>query len=189
MNVKSCATVVSFGVFAVLGAGTARGADKEAAAQTAQVLSKLHHSNQMEIAAGKLAQEKGQSKDVKTFGRTLVTDHSAADKKVMALAKDEKIDLPADMPMPPDTMDKMKAASGAEFDKIFASHMLDDHKKDIADAKAARDTTADAKLKALLTSTIPVLEKHRETAQKLVDKLGPSSASTGGAKAAPTAAQ
>jgi putative membrane protein len=191
MNVRSCAKIVSFAVVALFGAGSAQSADKEATAQTAEVLSKLHHSNQMEVAAGKLAQEKGQSKDVKAFGKTLVTDHSAADKKVMALAKDEKIDLPAEVPMSPDAkemMDKMKAASGAEFDKMFASHMLDDHKKDIAEAKAARDTTADPKLKALLTSTIPVLEKHREIAQKLVDKLGPS-ASAGAAKAAPTAAK
>jgi putative membrane protein len=169
----------------VLGAGTALGADNEASAKTAEVLAKLHHSNQMEVAAGKLAQEKGQSKDVKAFGKTLVTDHSAADKKVMALAKQEKIDLPADAPMPAD-MDKMKTMSGAEFDKMFASHMLDDHKKDIAEAKSARDTTADAKLKALLTATIPVLEKHRDIAQKLVDKLG-ASASAGDAKVAPTA--
>jgi len=187
MNLTSCATVVSIGVFTLLGAGTAQAADKAATAQTAEVLGKLHHSNQMEIACGKLAQEKGQAKDVKAFGKTLVTDHSAADKKVMALAKEEKIDLPADMPMP-DKMDKLKAASGADFDKVFATDMLEDHKKDVAEAKAARDATTDAKLKALLTSTIPVLEKHREIAQKLVDKLGPS-ASAGGASVPPTAAK
>ena len=55
-----------------------------------------------------------------------------------------------------------------------------------ADAKAAHDTTKDAKLKALLASTIPVLEKHRDTAQKLVDKLGASASNAGGA-VAPTA--
>jgi putative membrane protein len=186
MNLRSCAIIVSFGVLSVSGSGAAQGADREASAQTAEVLGKLHHSNQMEIAAGKLAQEKGQAKDVKSFGKTLVTDHSAADKKVLALAKEEKIDLPADVAMPHEKMDKMKAASGAEFDRVFASHMLEDHKKDVADAKAARDTTTDAKLKALLTSTIPVLEKHRETAQKLVDKLGPS-ASADGTKGPPTA--
>jgi putative membrane protein len=188
MQLRSYAMLVSFGTVAVFGLGTARSADKDATVETAEVLGKLHHSNQMEVAAGKLAQEKAQSKDVKGFGKTLVTDHSAADKKVMALAKDEKIDLPADVPMPPEKMDKMKAASGADFDKMFASHMLDDHKKDIADAKAARDTTTDAKLKSLLTSTIPVLEKHREIAQKLVDKLG-ASASAGGEKVVPTAAK
>src|SRR3954453_19276801 len=53
MNLKSCAMVVSFGVSTVLGAGTALSADKEATtAKTAEVLGKLHHSNQMEVAAG-----------------------------------------------------------------------------------------------------------------------------------------
>jgi putative membrane protein len=202
MNLKSCAMVVSFGVVTVLSAGPARGADKAATtpdkaaaapdkaatAQTAQVLTKLHQSNQMEIAAGKLAQEKGQSKDVKSFGKTLVTDHSAADKKVMALAKEEKIDLPAEAP-PPGKMDMLKNAPAADFDKMFASHMLEDHKKDIAEAKEARESTTDPKLKALLASTIPVLEKHRDIAQKLVDKLGPSASMGGGERAVPSAAK
>ena len=102
MKLTICATVLSIVMFTVLGAGTALSADKEGSAQTAEVLSKLHHSNQMEVAAGKLAQEKGQSKDVKAFGKTLVTDHSAADKKVMALAKEEKRSIfPPTRPCPP----------------------------------------------------------------------------------------
>ena len=92
MTSRGFAFCVSVGV-AVLGlGGSARGA---ASPDTATVLGKLHHANQMEVAAGKLAEEKGQAKDVKSFGKTLVTDHTAADKKVMALAKAEKIELPA----------------------------------------------------------------------------------------------
>ena len=167
------------GIAGLVWAGAAR-ADSGAAAQTEEVLLKLHHSNQMEIAAGKLAQEKGQSKDVKSFGKTLVSDHTAADKKVMSLAKGEKIDLPTSEPMPADDkMDKLKSASGADFDRMFAADMLDDHKRDIADAKAARDNTSDTKLKGLLSSTLPVLEKHRDLAQKLTDKLGPSASAAG----------
>jgi putative membrane protein len=109
----------------------------------------------------------------------LVTDHTASDKKVMKLAKDEKIDLPGAAPMPSDKMDKLKSMAGAEFDKAFASDMLEDHQKDIGEAKEARDGTSDTKLKALLASTLPVLEKHRDTAQKLVDRLGPSASATG----------
>ena len=160
---------LAFGSMAValMTAGVARAAD-----DTAAVLGKLHHSNQMEIEMGKLAQEKGQSKDVKSFGKTLVTDHTAADKKVAALAKQEKIDLTAAMPpMKPDKMAPLKTAVGAEFDKAFASAMLEDHTKDVDEAKAARDATTDVKLKSLLDATIPVLEKHRETAQKLVAML------------------
>jgi putative membrane protein len=176
MKLQTGGTFVAFGIAAFLWAGVARGADAPPA--TAEVLGKLHHSNQMEISAGKLAQERGQSKDVKSFGKTLVTDHSAADRKVMALAKEQKIDLaPGGAPMP--GMDKLKTLSGAEFDRMFASEMLKDHEKDVAEAKSARDSTNDAKLKALLAGVVPVLEKHRDTAQKLVDKLGPSASAAG----------
>jgi putative membrane protein len=136
----------------------------------ADVLTKLHHSNQMEIQAGKLAQEKGESKEVKKFGKTLVTDHTAADKQVVALAKQLKVDLPKDSDMKDDGMlEKAKAASGADFDRTFASQMLDDHKKDVEETTEARDKTTNPKLKKLLAGLVPKLEKHRETAQKLVD--------------------
>ena len=176
--------MIGLGAAALLTAGaTARAADKPpgadkpavaaspAASDTAAVLGKLHHANQMEIEMGKLAQKNGASKDVKAFGKTLVKDHTAADKKVTALAKKEKIDLTAAAPpMKPEdqaTMDRLKAQKGAEFDKSFAAAMVEDHKQDVSEATAARDSTSDPQLKALLTETVPVLEKHRDAAEKL----------------------
>jgi putative membrane protein len=182
MTSRGLAIRIAFAVAAFTLGGSARAADSP---DTAAVLGKLHHSNQMEVAAGKLAEEKGQSKEVKSFGKTLVTDHSASDKKVMALAKSEKIELPAEAAKPDDDkmLDKLKSASGAEFDKTFAKDMLADHEKDIAEVKEARDKTTDTKLKSLLSATLPVLEKHRDLAQKLVDKG--ASASASGTNAAP----
>jgi putative membrane protein len=132
----------------------------------AEVLTKLHHANQKEIEMGKLAQKNGNSKDVKQFGKTLVQDHSAADKKVTALAKQEKIDLPA---APKHDMD---IPAGPEFDAKFAQSMLEDHKKDVAETSEARDKTSDPKLKKLLTELVPTLQKHEETAQKLTETAG-----------------
>lgn len=187
MKLQRCGTLFVFTIATLAWSGAATGADDRPTVKTEDVLTTLHHSNQMEIAAGKLAQEKGQSQDVKRFGKTLVTDHTAADRKVMALAKQEKITLPAAEPMPadqPEKADKMKSASGAEFDKMFAADMLEDHKKAIAEVQSARAGTADDKLKTLLAATLPVLEKHRDTAQKLTEKLG-ASASAAGTNAAP----
>jgi putative membrane protein len=133
---------------------------------TAQVLVKLHHSNQKEIEMGRMAQDHGVSKDVKAFGKMLVKDHSAADKKVEKLAKDEKVDLTA---TPPADHAEMKE-TGAAFDDAFAKEMLEDHKKDVADVSTARDATTDPKLKQLLSAILPVLKKHQETAQKLADE-------------------
>jgi putative membrane protein len=142
----------------------------------ADVLTKLHHSNQMEIEAGKLAQEKGESKAIKKFGKTLVSDHTAADKQVVALAKQLKVELPKETDMKDDGLEKAKSASGAEFDKAFAQAMLDDHKKDVDEASDARDKTSNPKLKKLLAGLVPKLEKHRETAQSLVDGGGDAKA-------------
>ena len=130
---------------------------------TADVLGKLHESNQKEIAMGKMAQKNGKSKEVTSFGKTLVKDHTAADKKVLTLAKQEKVELPTPSPA------KEDMPMGAEFDSTFAKSMVDDHKKDIDEVTKARDNTTDEKLKKLLGDLLPTLQKHEDTAQKIVD--------------------
>lgn len=162
---KHSPLVCSFtlGTLLVFG-GMAAAADPPA---TADVLAKLHHSNHVEITMGKLAQKNGHSKAVKSFGKALVKDHTAADKKVMALAKQQKVDLPADDAKHGHDMADM--GSGPEFDSKFAQAMLEDHKKDVAEASAARDSTTDEKLKTLLTGLVPTLQKHLDMAQSIVD--------------------
>ena len=74
--------------------GTETAAPKPASSNetspTATVLNKLHLSNQKEIEMGKVAEKGGQSKDVRNFGKDLVKDHTAADKKVAAPAPKRK---------------------------------------------------------------------------------------------------
>ena len=59
------------------------------------VLQQLHRTNLHEIQLGQLAQRNGSSAKVKQFGARLVRDHQAADKKVLATAKQIGIVLPA----------------------------------------------------------------------------------------------
>ena len=77
------------GALALFG-GNAFAADPPA---TADVLNKLHASDQKEIEAGKTAEKQGQSKEVRDYGKMLVKDHTTADQKVTSLAKKEKITL------------------------------------------------------------------------------------------------
>jgi putative membrane protein len=144
---------------------------------TATVLGKLHHSNQMEIEMGRLAQLQGHANGVTTFATTLILEHTSADQQVAALAEREKIDLTAAIPpgggrQDDKTMAKLRTLKGMAFDRAFARAMLDDHTHDLHEAKAARDRTTDGRLKLLLLSLIPVLEQHRDIAQRLVDTLG-----------------
>jgi putative membrane protein len=148
--------------------GTAAGAMSD----DARVVSKLHHINQMEIDAGKLAQDKGQSKQVRDFGARLVKDHQAADKKLMAYADKKGIDANA---MPPagndqeakdqDKMDRLRNLSGAEFDNQFASTMAEGHQKAIDLVQTSKDTVSDTQLRTMLTQLLPTLQKHEHMAQ------------------------
>jgi len=61
--------------------------------------------------------------------------------------------------------DKMAKAQGAAFDKAFAEHMVMDHKKDISDYKRAANKNDEAGQYA--KESLPVLEKHLQTAESL----------------------
>jgi putative membrane protein len=155
---------MGMGMGACLFMGTAQAA--EPPPSTAEVLEKLHKSNLTEIEAGKLAQDNGHSKATKDYGKMLVSDHTSADKQVVALAKEEKIDLSPSTPVV-GSKDLADLSAGPAFDRRFARSMVDDHKKDIAELTAARDRTTDAKLKALLTALLPKLEQHERLAETL----------------------
>ena len=58
------------------------------------VLRQIHRANLDEIRMGQLAQRNGSSAQVKQYGARLVSDHQAADQKVVALAKQLRITLP-----------------------------------------------------------------------------------------------
>ena len=47
-----------------------------------------------EVDAGRLAQDKGNSQQVKDFGAMMVKDHTAANEKLQALAASKNITLP-----------------------------------------------------------------------------------------------
>lgn len=126
--------------------------------------------NLAEVKMGQLAQEKGQDAGVKSFGQTLVTDHTAANTRAMAVASQIGVTPPSEPTKKQKAdYDKLAKLSGATFDKQFASHMVKDHKKDVsayrADAKK-KDPTA-----AYASETLPTLEQHLQTAMSLQKSL------------------
>jgi putative membrane protein len=121
-----------------------------------------------EIQMGKLAQEKGNSADVRSFGKTLEQDHAKALQKAQDAARAAGMTT---MPAEPakkhkDAYGRMSKLSGADFDRQFVKHMVDDHKKDIrAHEKHAKD--ANAPVASYANEVLPDLRKHLEMAQSM----------------------
>ncbi|MCA6112568.1 DUF4142 domain-containing protein [Bradyrhizobium cenepequi] len=144
-----------------------------AAESTSQrFLKKAIEGNYAEVKMGQLAQQNGQSDDVKKYGQMLSHDHSDANEKAMDAAKSVSV-TPPDGPNAKQKSDyeKMAKMTGAKFDQEFARHMVADHQKDIAEyKKAAKQSDAAGEY---AKAQIPVLQEHLDTAKSLTSKKTP----------------
>lgn len=121
-----------------------------------------------EIEAGKIAQEKGASADVKAFGKMLVTDHTATSAEMKPLAAAAGQTPPTDLDeRRKGLLDNLRAASGAEFDKAFIAQQVAAHEEAITLHRGYGDNGDNAELKAFAVKTVPKLEQHLQHARSL----------------------
>ncbi|MGZ3871504.1 MAG: DUF4142 domain-containing protein [Mucilaginibacter sp.] len=121
-----------------------------------------------EVELGKLAQQKGSTAAIKNFGAMMVKDHSAANKELIALAKSKQIALPDSLDAPSKKLKAdLEAKSGQEFDKAYASAMVEDHEEDISDFVRATKVAKYPEIAAFAQKTLPVLKMHLAEAQKI----------------------
>lgn len=137
----------------------------------ADFLSEAAYGGMKEVAAGKVAQQKGSSNDIKNLGSMMVTDHTAMNEKVKALAAKKNIQLPDSLST--DDMDKIRnnKKTGADFDKDYANEMVDDHEKDIKKFEDAANNAKDPEIKALANEALPKLRHHLEMSKAAKEKV------------------
>jgi putative membrane protein len=119
-----------------------------------------------EVKVGQLAQQKGQSQDVKSFGQMLQQDHSQNLQQAQQLAQQVSVTPPTEPNAKQKAMyDKLSKLNGAQFDKAFAKDMVKDHKEDIA--KFQKEAKSKGEVAQFAQQTLPVLQKHLQTAQSI----------------------
>jgi putative membrane protein len=160
---KSRMLISAIAAAALLTAGSVTQAQDKAAQA---FLTKAIQGNYAEVAMGELAQKNGQTDAVKSFGRMLTEDHGAANQKATQVARSMGVNPPNGPNKKQQAdHDKMAKATGAQFDRQFAKHMVADHKKDISEyQKAAKKQDAAGQY---AQETLPTLEKHLDTAQSI----------------------
>ncbi|MBI6854653.1 DUF4142 domain-containing protein [Pseudomonas cichorii] len=126
-----------------------------------------------EVEAGKLAQEKGSSADVKSFADKMIKDHTAANNKLKALAESKDLEVSSDAQM----MDKAKSMilelrSAKSFDQAYANNQVKAHEEAIALFEEEAANGEDAELKAFAADTLPKLKEHLVHAKELAKAHG-----------------
>ena len=126
-----------------------------------------------EVAAGNLAQQKGNSQAVKDFGAMMVKDHSAANDKLQVLAASKSISLPTSASIGEmATKAKLDVLSGDTFDKSYIKSQIKDHRGAIALFNKEIASGQDPDAKAFASATVPTLRMHLKKVDALAADAG-----------------
>jgi putative membrane protein len=171
MRVRATAAVFAFALSAALSA--------QAPPSDAEIAAIVVTANQVDIDAGKLAAANATNPDVKAFGKTMVTDHTAVNKQATDLAGKLKL-TPKDNPTAQSlkaggekNVAALKKLKGAAFDKAYIDQEVAYHQA-VIDAldKVLIPNAQNAELKALLEKSRPAFVAHLNHAKEVAAKVG-----------------
>jgi putative membrane protein len=160
------ASLAALGV-AMLAANIAMAAPKDQLSRKdQQFVTEAIQGDLAEIKMGQLAQQNGQSDQVKQFGKTLEQDHSDHLQKAQQIAQQNGMRVPSEPTAKQQANYKhMSGMSGTKFDAAFAKDMVQDHEKDIG--KYDKEASSGSVLSDFAKQTLPVLKKHLQMAESI----------------------
>jgi putative membrane protein len=158
--------VASNCMLAAVGAATA--ADTGLSEADRAFVTKAAQGGLMEVAAGKLAAQRGLDAAVKTFGQRMVTDHTAANEQLQSLAHSKQLVLPDSLSKDQSAaLGKLETLIGRDFDQTYSRMMVKDHTEDISEFEKEVKRGQDVEIKSFARSTLPTLQHHLTLATKL----------------------
>jgi putative membrane protein len=126
----------------------------------------------MKVELGNMASTNAQNQRVKNFGAMMVSDHSQAGNELRSMATSNAITVPsAMMPEHKKHVDMLRDKKGSAFDKAYMDMMVKDHKEDIKAFTNASQNLTEAGYKNYAAKTLPVLQKHLDSAQAIIKSL------------------
>ncbi len=135
-------------------------------------------ANQVDIDAGKLAQSKAQSKEVKDFAARMVADHTGVNKSATELV--EKLHVTPQSNPTSESLEQggkqnlaaLHKLRGAAFDKAYIDHEVTYHQS-VLDAmdQTLIPSAQNAELKALLVKVRPAFVDHLQHAKQIQGSL------------------
>ncbi len=103
-----------------------------------------------EVQLGQLATQNAKSDEVKQFGQRMVDDHTKANDQLKQLAEQKGVALPTELSAKDKSeKDHLAKLQGEQFDRAYMQHMVQDHKKDVAEFKKESTSANDPELKRL----------------------------------------
>lgn len=127
-----------------------------------------------EVNLGKLAEQRGHDQAVKHFAKHMVSDHEAANNRLMAVVKGDGFALPRELDADHRAVgERLGKLNGADFDVAYMAAQLEDHQKTVQLLEYEIGSGEDQNLKNFAAETLPVVWKHLQMARAIVEKTTP----------------
>lgn len=149
----------------------------QSSSMEAEVLSKMHQANQMEIKGGELAKSKTSDPHIRNYADLLVKDHQVADKMIQDLARKQGITLTEPMPkneqeksqmeMQKQAIAELESLSGPEFDRKFIAVNKQAHDMAVQMTSTAANQLKPGPVQMLVAKMVPILKQHDTLAEHL----------------------
>jgi putative membrane protein len=156
LNAGVCAALLSFSVSSLAGDISAE-----------DFIEKASAANIAEIETGKVALDKAESMDVKSYARKMIGEHSTANGDLRTLAAQKDVEMEDDASL----MSKAKKfileqRDGESFDEAYINNQIKAHQSAIELYKKGVKST-DAGVRAFSVAILPKIEQHLATAKAL----------------------
>lgn len=144
-----------------------------------KALKDMAMANMAEVETGKLALQKSQNAEVKSFAQQMVDDHTKGLDEVKAVAQAKGVTLPAELDAKHQAMGKKLAAlSGDKFDRAYVEQAgVKSHREAKAIVTKAQSGGKDADVKAVAAKLQPTIDQHMGHVQQLSASIKGSTAS------------
>jgi len=139
---------------------------------TGAFVSNASQSDMYEIQAGGIAATRAKNADVKAFGKSMVTQHTAMSNEMKPL-------ITAAGQTPADKLDErrqgfldnLKSAADADFDKTYIDQQVAAHGEALTLMQGYADGGSDAGLKAGAAKAVPKVQTHLDKAKAIQSSL------------------
>jgi len=139
---------------------------------TGAFVSNASQSDMYEIQAGNIAATRAKNADVKAFGKSMVTQHTAMSNEMKPLVTAagqtpaSKLDERRQ-----GFIDNLKSATDADFDKTYIDQQVAAHEEALTLLTGYADAGPDAGLKAGAAKAVPKVQMHLDKAKSIQSSL------------------
>lgn len=150
--------------------------------KTKEFIRKASASGKFEVDSSELAKKSAQSTEVKSFAQRMIEDHTKANKDLAAAARQAGAQVPEPKlePKHEEVISQLKKQTGQAFDRTYVDAQVSAHRQAVDQFQAYAKQGDNAQIKQFATQTLPVLQKHLESAADLKQSLPGAATGAGG---------